>query len=165
MPHKGYKQAPEVIEKRRLARIGKKYKNAKGWISQGYRFIMHNGKERAEHRVVMEQHIGRPLGSEEVVHHINGDPLDNRIDNLTLISPREHLGIHAIWKNRRPLSIEQRLRLSESLKRRWRAGVYSNRRRPSLETKKKTSESMKRLRKARFWSTHKSTQSAPTEDC
>lgn len=46
----------------------------------------------AEHRLVMERHIGRYLRKEEAVHHVNGDTLDNRIENLELYSSNgQHL--------------------------------------------------------------------------
>jgi hypothetical protein len=38
----------------------------------------------------MEKHIGRFVEKKEHVHHINGDRKDNRIENLVLLSAKEH---------------------------------------------------------------------------
>lgn len=46
------------------------------------------------HRYVMEQKLGRPLTDSEVVHHINGDVLDNTPENLELFaSNAAHLAV------------------------------------------------------------------------
>ena len=52
-----------------------------------------------EHRLVMEQGLGRRLSSCELVHHVNGDTRDNRPDNLTVVSPKQHAVEHGRWKH------------------------------------------------------------------
>lgn len=46
------------------------------------------------HRIVMENNIGRLLNNNEVVHHINGNKKDNRIENLMLMGVGEHVALH-----------------------------------------------------------------------
>jgi hypothetical protein len=57
--------------------------------------VMVNGKQMLVSRVVMAQHLGRPLSSDELVHHINHDPFDNRLENLTIVTRSEHKKLHS----------------------------------------------------------------------
>lgn len=56
------------------------------------------GDDIYEHRYVMEQHIGRKLTDAETVHHVNGDRMDNRIENLELFSSRHGPGQRVVDK-------------------------------------------------------------------
>ncbi len=51
-------------------------------------------KGRGVHVVLMEQHIGRGLSADEVVHHIDGNKQNNSIDNLMLMTRSEHTRLH-----------------------------------------------------------------------
>jgi HNH endonuclease len=77
--------------------------NGQGAITfAGYRMLEINGAKKYEHRQIMESHLGRPLTSEETVHHINHNPLDNRIENLRVMTRAEHTRLHNTHQHRNP---------------------------------------------------------------
>ncbi len=74
--------------------------NPKGyWVREGYKIISTGPNVgKYEHRILMENIVGRPLLSNEVVHHKNGNGLDNGPENLELLDKREHMSRHAFAK-------------------------------------------------------------------
>ncbi len=75
------------------------------------------GKNCQAHRLIWEEHYGKiPEGY--VIHHINGNKHDNRIENLSCISIKEHNQIHSkdrpIWN--KGLSTETSAKWKNTLK-------------------------------------------------
>lgn len=119
-PHKGFKgktHTKEAREKISLAHKGKvvsietrkKLKEAQKLKTSGHRkkrkdgyisvyFPAHPKANKdgyiPEHHLIMESHIGRHLKEDEVVHHINHVRDDNRIENLQLMTFKEHSALH-----------------------------------------------------------------------
>lgn len=81
---------------------GRLHPNWKGgsYVQKNYVFLYKPSHPRshrgvvAEHRLVVEESIGRHLNSSEIIHHINGNKLDNRIENLMITNRSEHARIH-----------------------------------------------------------------------
>lgn len=53
-----------------------------------------NGKSKRKHQIIMENHIGRELKENEVIHHIDGNKRNNDLSNLMLVTREEHTKIH-----------------------------------------------------------------------
>lgn len=77
------------------------WKGGKTISSTGYVLVRspkHPARNRTgyvqEHRLVMEKHLGRFLMKGEVVHHINENIRDNRIENLRLMTNSAHTRLH-----------------------------------------------------------------------
>lgn len=55
-----------------------------------------------EHRIVAERKLGRYLRPDEVVHHIDGNKINNSPGNLIVLSNENHAQLHALLKNGMP---------------------------------------------------------------
>lgn len=82
--NKGKKQEPKSV--------GNYYINSSGYseIWVGKHTTNNVGGYYREHRMMMELELCRELTSTEIIHHINGDKMDNWLDNLYLCEDDKH---------------------------------------------------------------------------
>jgi hypothetical protein len=117
-----------------------------------YRKMRVNGKQVNVCRYVMEQKLGRQLEPGEYVHHINGNKLDDRPENLEVVTAKAHATIHLLGKSL-PDDVRQKISKANTGKK------FPNRKSSTPEGNQKRSETMKKIRKERFWSTRRNHES------
>lgn len=90
-----------------IACAGKARRRAPGEIivdDQGYVWeFVAEGPKRPQHRLRMEEVLGRPLLSDEEVHHLNGDRADNAVDGPPAVwHGKLRSGNLELWSSRQP---------------------------------------------------------------
>lgn len=87
-----FRRTGEVPKKNRNPADSKWY-TAQGYIMLGSKYEGNTtGKSIYEHRLIMQQFLGRELVKGENIHHKNGFRDDNRIENLELWSTNQPQG-------------------------------------------------------------------------
>lgn len=85
--------SPECSSSYRSKHSPKKLYMENGYLVEHVKGYNKKGNAK-KHRLVVEEAIGRRLTKDEVVHHINGDKTDNRLENLKIMSRSEHSSFH-----------------------------------------------------------------------
>lgn len=120
------KAISDAIKKRypngRFGENASNWKGGKVHEGRGYTLVYmpshpfsKDGTHVYEHRLIMEKHLGRYLGPNDIVHHINGIKNDNRLENLKLMTRAEHSREHWVDSLDAPGLREENRRLHKSI--------------------------------------------------
>ena len=110
-------------------------------LKSRYRGVRVAGKRMDEHRYVASCILGRPLQPGEVVHHKDGNKLNNDPGNLEIMSATEHKRLHALNSNFSKMPSELR---REYGKRMWATGCCDHLKSAVVAFDKKTGEQVAR---------------------
>jgi hypothetical protein len=78
-------------------KTGQQHHNWIGLVDDGYGYLtcLHNGKRQFVHRIVIAEALGlQEIPAHLSVHHIDGNPKNNDLDNLALVTKSGHKQIH-----------------------------------------------------------------------
>lgn len=84
-----------------------------------YKTVWVDGKQIRTHRYVMQNHLGRELNSNEIVHHKDGNKFNNDISNLEIVSRSEHMKMHpeifekSLQKRKKNIDIDKVVKMYE----------------------------------------------------
>lgn len=104
-------------------RTGELASNWRGGRQKAHNYIMvympghpraTNGNRVFEHILVAEKNLGRHLDKDEIVHHINGNKLDNQPENLQVVKRSEHAHQH-FTSGKGIQSLNERIRYLERI--------------------------------------------------
>jgi len=70
-------------------------------VVKDYIYVKHKGKLKAEHRIIAEEALGRPIPAKAVIHHVDEDKHNNCPTNLVICPTREyHAHLHNLMIER-----------------------------------------------------------------
>lgn len=88
--------------------------NIKKFVSKGdyYYAVVPEHPNRTKHnyvlahRIIIENHLGRLLDKNEIIHHIDGNKKNNDISNLQVMKALEHVSYHVQQRGKTMLEIK-----------------------------------------------------------